>query len=496
MNPPNDDLPWEDIAEALRKPVLPVPAVCRQAMKQLVEAAKVKTGSLDSEQVQSVRTDSTTISPIERPNMTACIHIERMMHRNSIAVTGESASSYALLKLIPTGLETARPNRMGLNLALALDVSGSMYEEDGTGISRLKRIQDAAIAAMKKLKPDDTMAIIGFAHNALVLLPPTQDCRKGEDRGHHSQDRHVRRRSRRHRHERRHAPGPGRARKAGRARQAVAGPGPHRRRNVRRTGMPQPWPSGPTKSKIHLTLMGVGLDWKAALIKDLAKISEGKWYYIDVNDKEEAERIFVEEFETLAAAGFMNVKLHLRPMKDVKIKRVRQVAPEIKELQRDRAGGTPSARTPWAPCRRTPRRRYIIDLGLPKRPDGKYVIAQMEITYDLGPGKRESTGEIPLEMTYTAAGHGYVNAEVMKHIDDIQLKEMSDNLRKALEGNDKDAARQLAEAMEKKGEVMGERAAKKTMIARKVLDELGTKEGVSKKTVLVMEDAARVGEIV
>src|SRR6185503_7175609 len=101
------------------------------------------------------------------------IHIERMMHRNSIAVAGESASSYALVKLIPTGLgEVSKP--MGLNLALVLDVSGSMYEEDGTGISRLKRIQDAAVNALQKLKPDDSMAIIGFAHNAMVLLPPTK----------------------------------------------------------------------------------------------------------------------------------------------------------------------------------------------------------------------------------------------------------------------------------------------------------------------------------
>ena len=79
------------------------------------------------------------------------------------------------------------------------------------------------------------------------------------------------------------------------------------------------------EKKVHLTLMGVGLDWKASLIKDLAKLSEGKWYYIDVNQAEEAERIFVEEFETLAATGFMNVEMHLRPMKDIKIKRIRQV---------------------------------------------------------------------------------------------------------------------------------------------------------------------------
>src|SRR5687767_5750918 len=102
--------------------------------------------------------------------MTAKIHIERMMHRNSIAVTGETAASYALIKLIPGGLGGPK---MGLNLALVLDVSGSMYEEDGTGISRLKRIQDAAMAAIGKLKPDDTLCIVAFAHNAMVLLPPT-----------------------------------------------------------------------------------------------------------------------------------------------------------------------------------------------------------------------------------------------------------------------------------------------------------------------------------
>src|SRR5947207_2089257 len=99
------------------------------------------------------------------------IHIERMMHRNSIAVHGESAASYCLLKLIPTG--DAAKKSMGLNLALVLDVSGSMYEEDGTGISRLRRIQDAAKKALDMLKPDDQLAIVAFAHNAQVLLPST-----------------------------------------------------------------------------------------------------------------------------------------------------------------------------------------------------------------------------------------------------------------------------------------------------------------------------------
>jgi hypothetical protein len=103
--------------------------------------------------------------------MPAKINIERMMHRNSIAVLGETAATYCLVKLIPSGDGGGRS--LGLNLALVLDVSGSMYEEDGTGINRLKRVQDAARSAIDKLNPSDTLAIVAFAYNASLLLPPT-----------------------------------------------------------------------------------------------------------------------------------------------------------------------------------------------------------------------------------------------------------------------------------------------------------------------------------
>src|SRR5207302_5118800 len=112
----------------------------------------------------------------------AKIHIERMMHRKSIAVAGETAATYALVKLIPAGGGGAEAP-MGLNLALVLDVSGSMYEEDGTGVSRLQRVQDAAVNAIQALKPTDTLAIVAFAHNAQLLLPstPLSDKAKIED---------------------------------------------------------------------------------------------------------------------------------------------------------------------------------------------------------------------------------------------------------------------------------------------------------------------------
>lgn len=424
--------------------------------------------------------------------MTAKIHVERMMHRNSIAVAGESLSSYALVKLIPTGLGDGVSKPMGLNLALALDVSGSMYEEDGTGISRLKRIQDAAIKAISSLKPDDTMAIVGFAHNALVLLPPTPVSEKAKiedvirkvdmfdvDPGGTAMNDGMR--------------------LALDEVEKLAVPGKLSQIVVLTDGET----SGEQDcrnlaqrahdKKIHLTLMGVGLDWKASLIKDLAKISDGKWYYIDVNNAGEAERIFVEEFQTLAATGFMNVEMHLRAMKDVKIKRVRQVAPEIKEMTLTE----PEERHLLAALgtlQKDTSSKYVLDLSLPKRPDGKYVIAQMEITYDLGMGKRETTGQIPLEMTYTGAGHGYVNAEVMRHIDEVQIFELNANLQKAIAENKQEEVKKVAEQIEKKGEVMGPRAAKKTMLAKQVLQELNVGGRVSKKTQLAMEDVSRTAE--
>jgi Ca-activated chloride channel family protein len=423
--------------------------------------------------------------------MTAKIHVERMMHRNSIAVAGETAASYALLKLIPTGLAQADKS-MGLNLALVLDVSGSMYEEDGTGVSRLKRIQDAAVAAIQKLKPDDTMTIVAFAHNALVLLPATkiEEMAKIEDIIRKVDMFDV-------------DPG-GTAMNDGMRLaldevEKLTGPGRLSQVLVLTDGETtgeqecRQLAQRAHEKKIHLTMMGVGLDWKAALIKDLAKLSEGKWYYIDVNQATEAERIFVEEFETLAASAFMNVELHLRPMKDVKIKRVRQVAPEIKELKLEE----PEERHQMAALgtlQKDVSTKYVLDLSLPKRPDGKFVLAQLEITYDLGQGTREGTEPIPLEMTYTSAGHGYINAEVARHIDEVQIFELNNNLQKAIATDNKVEVQRVAQEIERKGELMGPRAAKKTMLAKQVLQELNAGGRVSKKTQLAMEDSARLAE--
>jgi Ca-activated chloride channel family protein len=420
----------------------------------------------------------------------AKIHIERMMYRSSIAVTGETAASYALIKLIPAGGGASKP--LPLNLALVLDVSGSMYEEDGTGISRLHRVQQAAHAAIQKLKPEDHLSIVAFAHDCQVVLPSTPLSQKGQiedvisridrfdvDPGGTAMDQGI---------------------EMGLAEiEKHTGPGRLSQMLVLTDGETsgerscRDLAAQAAQKKIRFNVIGVGTEWNQSLIKDLARLAEGDWGYIDVNDASATERIFVQQFEALAAAGFLNVEMKIKAMKDIKIKRLRQVVPDIKELTLTE----PEERTHLASLgtlERDNSTRYIVDLSLPKRPDGKFVIGQLEVTWDIGKG-RESTGMVPLEVSYTAAGNGYINAEVAKHIDEVQIFESNKVLQQAIASGDNEKAKQAAQLIEKKAEVMGPRAAKKTMLAKQVLQELNVGGRVSKKTQLAMDDMARELEL-
>ena len=81
-----------------------------------------------------------------------------------------------------------------------------------------------------------------------------------------------------------------------------------------------------------------------------------------------------------------------------------------------------------------------------------------------------------------------------KHIDEVQIFELNNNLQQAIATNNQEEVQRVAQNIEKKGELMGPRAAKKTMLAKQVLQELNAGGRVSKKTQLAVDDAAREAE--
>ncbi len=411
--------------------------------------------------------------------------LERMMHRQSVAVPGDSLASYALLKLIPTG---EAGGGLPLTLVLCVDISGSMYWADGAGVSRLDRVRAAATAAVAKLKPTDRIAIIAFANGAEVVLPVTAaaeaqaiaDTLQKIDGFNVDQAGTTMNEGLRQALALLKDPA-----EAGRLHQVVvltdgetSGEGECRDIAGQAAGQ-----------NVRFTVMGVGTEWNTALIKDMAARSNGRWYYIDADQADEAMRVFLAEFDRLADAGLVNVRLEVRPMKDIKLKRVRQVAPQIRELALTADDKLLTA--DLGTLERSAPSKYILDLSLPKRPDGKYVVAQVEVKYDIGDGTTLSAGPVPLEMTYTAAGHGYVNAEVARHIDEVQIYELNANLQTAIATEKVEEIRKVAQAISRKSTVLGPRGARKTMLAEQVLSELDGAGKVSRKTMLAVDDAAR-----
>lgn len=420
--------------------------------------------------------------------MSARLYLERMMHRDSIAVRGESAASYALIKLIPHCGTTAPPP---LVLALVIDVSGSMYEEDGTGQSRLRRVQEAVSSALSLLRETDRLALIAFGREAAVILPPTSLAERDRIAA------VVRMLDRQE-----IDPG-GTALDAG-LRLAIeqlallVNPGVLGQILVLTDGetagdqvcreLAENLPS----QSLHLSLIGIGTEWNETLLKDLAQLSRGRWYYIDADTPDATERIFTQEFGQLAATLFKDVTLLIRPVKDVRVKRCRQVVPVIRELQLEQ-GEERLLRATVGNLDRNQATKYILDLSLPARPDGSYVVAQIEATYTVD-GQPGATGPVALQITYAAQAPSYLNAEVARHIDDVQIFELNRNLQQAISAENPVEIRRLAETIEKKAEILGPHGRRKTMLARQVLDELGRVGHISRKTQLALEDCARLAE--
>lgn len=414
------------------------------------------------------------------------LHMERMMHRSSVAVQGDSLASYALIKLIPGSDEGAS---LPLHLVLGIDVSGSMFEEDGTGKSRLKRVQEAVLAALPLLRPSDTLSIVAFANGAAVILPATSLTEREKiqavlqkidrtevDPGGTTLDVALQTAS--------DQLGSSESNVLQQVMILTDGETSNEQlcRDIAKTV---------SERKQRLCLIGIGTEWNASLIKELAGVAEGTWYYAEADKPEATAQVFQSEFAHLGSTTFSDVEIHIKPMKDVRIKRCRLVSPEIKELQLEKVDerhymariGTLTKDKPT---------RYVLDLSLPARPDGQFVLSQVEIKYQTmtGPG---STGAVPLQITYAANSPGYINAEVAKHIDEVHIYELNQNLQVALQDENATEARRLATAIEKKGELLGPQGQKKTKLARQALAELAG-GAVSRKTMLALDDSSRLAE--
>lgn len=420
--------------------------------------------------------------------MAAKLQVELAMDRTSLDVIGESRAGYALLKLIPAR-DTERAT-IGVDLTLVLDVSGSMHEEDGTGKSRFERVQNAILEGLDRLRPDDTLTLIAFGHGARLVLPATAAGERAViERAIRSLDQTGVDPAGASMHEGLGLAMQEAARSAtvGRLTQIMLltdgeGSGEKSCREYARQA---------SERGIHLTLMGMGTEWNVSLLQDMARITQGRWYFIDAAQAGDTARAFQAEFRRLSRTAFTNVEMHLQPIKDVRLIRFRQAAPEMNDVPLvQSAAGHWNARL-GALDREEPV-SYVLDFNLPRRFDGKYVIARVEIEYNLVDGARESTGQLPLQVSYDSKGPGHVRCEVLRRADELKIYELNKTLQAAVAADQQAEASRAAESICRSGDLLGPRAAWKSALAHQVVQELTGTGRISKKSLLAVNNVARL----
>ncbi len=408
------------------------------------------------------------------------IQIQTSLLRDNIVVTGETYTNYLLIKAVPTDVSV---QAMPLNVSLVLDVSGSMHSEN-----RLEYVKRAAEHVVDMMSPDDIVSIVAFADSAKAVSQAMAAGDKGRIKQaiQHIENADV---------------GGGTSMYLGMER----GVGEVRKnlsdqRSNRVIVLTDGQTSGEDQCQqiaqkeapagVSFSAIGVGSDWNEELLTQIAAIGGGQWHYVATPDQ--AQQIFQREFGQLMTTAFSNVILKAHLMKDIGVKRARQVEPDHAELSVD-MGDARLAIIPIGAMQKDKPKWFVLDFGLPKRAPGRYLIARVELTYNVPSANivGESTPTIGVSVVYTDdRSQSYVNGEVARCIDQLQIEDLASKATGFLNQGEVARATMLLQNAANIANRAGD--ARKTQALGQALNELGQAGGqVSRQTMLQLKDQAR-----
>ena len=334
------------------------------------------------------------------------IQLRQTLARPYLPATQTPQVAYVLIEIVPTA--AAANVQMPVNVAFVLDHSGSMRG------NKLRSMKAAAGLALDRLSDDDTVAIVIFNHETVVLVPSQQAAgRDGvkrlingiRDEGGTKIARAL-------------AAGLGeltRDPQGALPRLVLLTDGETDKDERECIAMAdQAGASG-----IPITAFGVGNEWNDRLLTEIATRSHGEVEHLQ--RPEQIEDNFQAVVQQAQGSVFQNANATLRLVAGVQPRAAWQVVPLIKNL-----GYKPLAErtvvVPLEQLEKDNRRVLLFELMVEPKPAGQYRIGQLEVDYDipqLGITGEKARADLVLQITNDQALTKQVNPQVMNIVEKV-----------------------------------------------------------------------------
>lgn len=294
------------------------------------------------------------------------------VHRENVPVLPQPQIGYILLELMPT--QVVANVRMPLNFSFVLDRSGSMGDEH-----KIEQLRDAVKHAIDLLDDDDIVSIIAFNDNAQALVNSTtahdkKNLKRQVDSLSATGGTHMEKGMREGLTQVRKNLGPQRANQI-----IILTDGQtENESDCRREG------DNAARDGVKIIALGLGSDWNEALLEDVAQRAGGNADFIarpqDMDDK------FTTVVQEMQGNIVQNALLTLRLAQGVTPRKVWRVSPLISDLGLQPLSDR-DVQVPLGELVKDQGQGLLVEVLLPPRAEGRYRVAQAEVSYDVPPAQ-------------------------------------------------------------------------------------------------------------
>ena len=357
------------------------------------------------------------------------------LNKASLPVMNTQQLVYVLIEAQPAA--GAAQIQMPLNLSLVLDKSGSMQGQ------KIKNLREAAKLVVDRMGPQDTISIVAFSDRKYLIAESQPVTDKDE----------LKRKIDRIRDGGGTAISGGMAQGLTELEKALS---PDRISRMLLLTDGQTFGDEKQCKKlgakagdrgIVVNALGLGDDWNEDLLDEIAEASGGRADFIDSPDK--IVDFFEQAVQSMQGTVIQNAQMVLRLANGVTPRQVWQVLPMISNLGY-RPLSDRDVQVALGEMEKGQPRSLLVELLIGPRSEGRYRIAQAEISYDV-PGLKlvgeKAKADILLDFTADAALARRYDAEVMNIVEKVTaFKLQTRALEEAKMGNIAGASQKLRAA--------------------------------------------------